>query len=44
MDTAVSTTAAKNEILCSAVTWTDLEVVVLSEGSQRQISCGITYM
>ena len=32
-------TAIKNEILWSAATWTDLEIIILSEGSQRQISC-----
>ena len=27
-----------------AATWMDLEIIILSEISQRQISCDITYM
>ena len=27
-----------------AATWMDLEIIILSEVSQRQISCDITYM
>ena len=34
----------KNEIMAFAVTWMDLEIIILSEGSQRQISDDITYM
>ena len=34
----------KNEILPFATTWMDLEIVILSEASQRQISYDITYM
>ena len=36
----------KNEIMAFIVTWMDLEIILLSEVSQkeRQISCDITYM
>ena len=34
----------KNEIMAFAVTRMDLEIIILSEGSQRQISDDITYM
>ena len=33
-----------NEIMPFAATWMDLEIVILSEASQRQISYDITYM
>ena len=33
-----------NEIMPFAATWMDLEVIILSEVSQRQISYDITYM
>ena len=34
----------KNDIMPSAATWMDLEIIILSEVSQRQIPYGITYM
>ena len=34
----------KNEIMPFAATWMDLKMKILSEVSQRQISCDITYM
>ena len=34
----------KNEIMAFAATWMDLKIIILSEGSQRQISYDITYM
>ena len=34
----------KNEIMPFAVTWMDVEIIVLSEVRQRQISHDITYM
>ena len=34
----------KNEIIISTATWMDLEIIILSEGSQRQISYDIAYM
>ena len=34
----------KNEIMSFAATWMDLEIITLSEVSQRQISYDITYM
>ena len=34
----------KNEILPFAATWMDLEIIILSEISQRQISYDTTYM
>ena len=34
----------KNEIMAFAATWMDLEITILSEVSQRQISYDITYM
>ena len=34
----------KNEIMPSAATCMDLEIIILSEVSQRQISYDITYM
>ena len=34
----------KNETMPFAATWMDLEIIILSEVSQRQISYDITYM
>ena len=34
----------KNEIIPSAATWRQLEIIILSEVRQRQISYDITYM
>ena len=34
----------KNEIMAFVATWRQLEIIILSEGSQRQISHDITYM
>ena len=33
-----------NEIIPFAATWMDLELIILSEVRERQISFGITYM
>ena len=37
-------TTKKNEILPFATTWKDLEIIILSEDRERQISYDITYM
>ena len=34
----------KNEIMSFAATWMDLEIIILSEVSQRQASYKITYV
>ena len=34
----------KNEIIPFAATWVDLEIIILSEARQRQISYDIAYM
>ena len=34
----------KNEIMPFAATWMDLEIIIPSEASQRQISYDITFM
>ena len=34
----------KNEMMPLAATWMDLEIIILSEVSQRQTLCDITYM
>ena len=34
----------KNEVMLFKATWTDLEIITLSEASQKQISYNITYM
>ena len=34
----------KNDIMLFAVTWMDLEIIILSEVRQRQISYDITHM
>ena len=34
----------KNEIRPSAATWMDLEIIILNEVRERQISYGTTYM
>ena len=36
--------AIKSEIVLFAVTWMDLDIVMLSEVRQRKISCDIAYM
>ena len=36
--------AIKKKIMSSAATWMDLEIIILSEVSQRQISYDIAYM
>ena len=34
----------KDEIIPFAATWMDLEIIILSEGRERQISYDITYI
>ena len=34
----------KNEIIPFAATWVDLEMIILSEGNQKEISYGIAHM
>ena len=34
----------KNEMMPLAAPWMDLEILILSEGSQRTISHNVTYM
>ena len=34
----------KNEIMPLEATWMDLEIITLSEVSERQIACDLTYM
>ena len=34
----------KNDIIPFAATWMDLEIIILSEGRERQISYDITYI
>ena len=34
----------KNEVMSFAATWMDLEIVILSEARERQISYNITYV
>ena len=38
------TAIKKNEIMLFAATWMDLEIIILSEDRERQISYDITYM
>ena len=39
-----SSAIKKNEIRPSAATWMDLEIIILNEVRERQISYGTTYM
>jgi len=39
-----SSAIEKNEIMPFAGTWMDLEITILSEANQRQVSYGIVYM
>ena len=34
----------KNKVLPFAITWTDLEAIILKENRKREILCDITYM
>ena len=40
----ISVSHKKNEIMPFAATWMDLDIIVLSEIREKQISCDITYM